>query len=130
VQIALRHPANTFWNGATFVAYNANTCWLSATQVLTSSWTFTNLPTTWDDNTIFRLYVRAIDRAGNPVSDPSPFSSAGTQFIIDRSSPTSGVTSLSVSATSYLNAPITTITGTADDGSGSDIDTVYLRVRR
>ena len=130
VQIALRHPANTFWDGSGFNAYNSVTSWVSATQIFSSSWTFTNLPTVWDDRTLYRLYVRAIDLAGNPVTDPD-FLNAGLQFRIDFSSPVSHVTSLLTTATNYLSAPLITITGTANDlAGGSGISTVNIRVQR
>ncbi len=130
VQIALRHPADTFWDGAAFNAYNANTSWLNATSIFGSSWTFTNLPTSWNDRTLYKLFVRAIDAAGNPVADPD-FANTGLEFLIDYSSPTSSVTSLSVAVTNYVRGPFNTVTGSADDDAGgSGIGTVKIRVIR
>src|SRR4029077_21259293 len=52
-------------------------------------------------------------------------------FRIDYSSPISMVGSLSTTATTYLSAPLTSVTGTADDlAGGSGISSVFLRVRR
>ncbi|OVE77370.1 hypothetical protein BVX98_02980, partial [bacterium F11] len=118
VQIALRNPAHNFWNGSDFVGYHSVNSWLPATQVFDSTWTFTNLPSTWDDRTIYRLYARAIDAAGNPVQDPPVWATAGRPFTIDYSSPTSSVDSLSTTATSYINVSLTVVSGTADEEAG------------
>jgi len=132
VQIALRHPSNTFWDGAAFNAYDSNASWLNAATVASSSWTFTNLPasTVWNDRTIYKLFVRAVDRAGNAVADPD-FANTGRQFRIDFSSPISSVSSLSTAATTYVAGPISSVAGTANDlAGGSGIGTVNIRVRR
>ncbi len=130
VQVALRHPSNTFWDGVGFNTYDSNNSWLNASAVYSTSWTFTNLPAAWNDRTVYKLFVRAIDRAGNPVSDPN-FATTGSTFRIDFSSPVSKVSSLSTVATTYMQGPIATVAGTADDlAGGSGISSVNIRVHR
>ncbi|MCB4756877.1 MAG: Ig-like domain repeat protein, partial [Elusimicrobia bacterium] len=130
VKVALRQPDGTFWNTSEWDDYDSVASWMDATAVYTDTWTFTGLPSSWDDKTIYRLYVKAIDLAGNPVADPD-FPNAGRQFRIDYSSPTSAVDSLSTSATNYLNYHPATVSGWANDAQGgSSIKTVKIRVRR
>ncbi|MFN0117549.1 MAG: hypothetical protein ACKVQC_04550, partial [Elusimicrobiota bacterium] len=130
VEIALRHPNATFWDGATFIGDDLNPVWLSAASVFGSSWTFTNLPSSWDDRTIYKLFVRAIDLANNSVANPD-FANTGRQFRIDYSSPVSKVSSLSTVTTNYVNGPISSVSGTASDlAGGAGINTVNIRVLR
>ena len=130
VQVALRHPSNTFWDGVGFNAYDSNNSWLNASAVYSTSWTFTNLPASWNDRTLYKIFVRAIDRAGNPVSDPD-FVNTGQAFRIDFSSPISMVSSLSTVVTTYVATPLTSVTGTANDlAGGSGVSSVNIRVRR
>jgi hypothetical protein len=63
VELTLMNPSNNFWNGSNFSS--STSVWLSAAQVYTTTWTYTNLPTSWNDRTIYTLFVRSIDRAGN-----------------------------------------------------------------
>src|SRR3989338_7197675 len=99
VQLTLRRPNDTYWDGVGFSTYPV---WLSAAQVYSTSWTYTNFPPTWADRTVYKLFVRAIDRAGNLPTTPD-FTTTGHQFRIDYSSPISMVDSLSTSATNYLS---------------------------
>jgi hypothetical protein len=128
VELTLMNPSNNFWNGSNFSS--STSVWLSAAQVYTTTWTYTNLPTSWNDRTIYTLFVRSIDRAGNPVPGPD-FVAGGHQFRIDFSSPISKVDSLSTSATTYLSNPLSSVTGTASDlSNGSGVNAVRVRVLR
>jgi hypothetical protein len=132
VKCAIRHPSGTFWNGTGWVSYDADTCWLDAV-VYQSSYVFTNLPTIWDDRTVYRCYVKAEDNVNNKEPDPTDWLLSGVPFRIDYSSPTSLISdgTLQSGTTRYLQGYITSVAGTASDlTGGSGVSEVRIRVKR
>ena len=137
VDIALLDGINRYWAGPVTGWTACGTgCvpWQSASFVgMTSgTWQYNNFNgTTFGSNYNYRLYTRALDKAGNTPADPN-FTLGGLAFQVDNTAPVSFTTS-PVNA-SNLHGLGTVLAGTANDfvgGSvGSGVSTALVRIGR
>ncbi|HOI41906.1 MAG TPA: Ig-like domain repeat protein, partial [Elusimicrobiales bacterium] len=142
VYVAVSNALNNFWGGAAFDSYSAGGSWLEC-EVHQDSWTFTDAALTAYFAALanpqeFKLYVRAVDYAGNSnrsLSNPTGVSPR--YFTVDHDLPVS-VSTFPVHD-SFAFAVSTPLAGTALDtslgspeskASGIDPAGVRLMLRR
>jgi hypothetical protein len=120
VQVFIYNTFTTmYWNG-----YNWTTSKSWQMAIGTTSWSYTNVPSTWTNGVKYRIQSRARDKAYN-IEIPS----WGVEFYIS-SQPTNVTSSISVPANDSCYKVLNTISGTSAPGTNTTPTKVEISINR